>query len=223
VNGLGTFQGQSITFFNTDVRNSYSVRWNFSVQRQLPGQIVLEVAYIGNHAVHLPISKNLDYVPRQYLSTSLYRDAADNAVNTLLTGSVPNPFQGLLPNTVSLGTSTTTSRQQLLLPFPQYTGITEQYNNAGESYYNSLNVRLQKRFTHGLVIIENFTYSNLIERTSYLNASDPAPEKRIGGDSRPTRFSTEPSAVGRPTDRLFFSRDRRSPGVMSSTSVDRCT
>ncbi len=188
-NGSGTFLGQSITFFNPDVLNSYSVRWNLGIQRQIPGQIVVEVAYIGNHAVHLPFSTNLDYVPRQYLSTSIYRDAADSAVISSLGATVPNPFQGLLPNTVSLGTSTTTSRQQLLLPFPQYTGITQQYTNAGESYYNSLNIRMQKRFTHGLVLIENFTYSKLIERVSYLNPSDPAPEKRVGGDSRPLRES----------------------------------
>ena len=188
-NGLNTFQGQSITFFNPNVRNSYSIRWNLGLQRQLPGQIVLEVAYIGNHAVHLPFSTNLDYVPRQYLSTSIYRDAADSAIISSLGASVPNPFQGLLPNTVGLGTATTTSRQQLLLPYPQYTGITQQYTNAGESYYNSLNIRVQKRFTHGLVLIENFTYSKLIERVNYLNPSDPAPEKRVGGDSRPLRES----------------------------------
>jgi hypothetical protein len=50
-------------------------------------------------------------------------------------------------------------------------------------------VRLQKRFTHGLTMIENFTYSKMIERTSYLNDSDQAPEKRIASDSRPLRES----------------------------------
>ena len=190
-NGPGTFLGQSVTFFNPNVLNSYSLRWNAGVQRQIPGQIVLEVAYIGNHAVHLPFSTQLNYIPRQYLSPSLYRDTADtNAIN-LLNATVPNPFLNLLPNTVSLGTATTVARSQLVTPFPQYpvNGVTEQYTNAGESSYNSLNLRAQKRFTHGLVLIENFTYSKLIERVSYLNASDPAPEKRIGSDSRPLRES----------------------------------
>ena len=46
---------------------------------------------------------------------------------------------------------------------PQSTsnGVVEQYNNAGESYYNSLNMRIQKRWTNGLLLIENFAYSNL--------------------------------------------------------------
>ena len=88
--GLSTYLGQSIAFFNPERRNAYSVRWNFGVQRQLPGNTVLEVAYIGNHSVHLPIaSVDLNAVPQQYLSKSPLRDQA--TIN-LLGSSVPNPF-----------------------------------------------------------------------------------------------------------------------------------
>ncbi len=31
----------------------YALEWNLSVEKQLPGQINLEIAYVGNHAVHL--------------------------------------------------------------------------------------------------------------------------------------------------------------------------
>jgi hypothetical protein len=202
-NGPGTALGTGITIFNPHVLNAYSVRWNAGIQRQIPGGMVLEVAYIGSHAVHLPITTQLDYIPRQYLSTSLYRDTAENAVVSLLGSSakgangvaIVNPFQGLLPNSSYNGS--TVNLQQLLIPFPQYpvpgapqstsNGVVEQYNSAGESYYNSLNVRIQKRWTNGLLIIENFAYSSLVERVNYLNDSDQAPEKRVGGDSRPLR------------------------------------
>jgi len=60
--GAGTYLGQAIAFFNPRIRNPYAVRWEFSIQRQLPGQMVLEVAYIGNHAMHLPINTNLNYI-----------------------------------------------------------------------------------------------------------------------------------------------------------------
>ncbi len=36
---------------NPNLRNPYVVRWELSIQRQLPKQFVLEVAYIGNHAI----------------------------------------------------------------------------------------------------------------------------------------------------------------------------
>lgn len=202
-NGAGTALGTGITIFNPHVLNAYSVRWNMGIQRQLPAGMVLEVAYIGNHAVHLPFSTQLDFIPRQYLSTSLYRDASENATVNLLGSSakgangtaIVNPFQGLLPNSSYNGA--TVNLQQLLIPFPQYpvpsapestsNGVVEQYTNAGESYYTSLNVRVQKRWTNGLLLIENFAYSALVERVDYLNDSDLAPEKRVGGDSRPLR------------------------------------
>lgn len=193
--GLGTYLGQTLSFMNPNMRNPYAIRWELSVQRQLPGQMVLEVAYIGNHGVHLPINRQLDYIPRQYLSTSLVRD---NAVNTLLTGSVANPFKGLLPNAGSLNGSTV-ALQQLLTPFPQYpvppvptpqgttsgafvqtnltSGVIMQNNPAGSSYYESLNVRLQKRLTNGLTLLNNFVFNRLEDRTQYLNDSDPAPRE----------------------------------------------
>ncbi len=187
--GVGTFLGQQVTFYNPQIRNPYSLRWNFGIQRQLPKQFVLEVVYIGNHTVRLFVgTQNLNYIPRQYLSTS---PARDTAVINFLSGSVANPFQGLLPNSASLNGSTV-ALNQLLVPFPQFpagTGVVLQDANAGGSYFHSLNVRLQKRLTQGLTLINNFTYSKLIERTAYLNDQDTAPEKRVSADSRPLRES----------------------------------
>ncbi len=185
--GPSTFLGQQVKFFAPNERNSYSIRWDFGIQRQLPGQLVLEVAYIGNHAVHLLVSDtNLNILPRQYLSPSLQRD--NNVVN-FLSGSVANPFQGLLPNSSSMN-GATVALSQLLLPFPQFpsgSGVDMQNAPSGESYFNSLNVRLQKRFTHGITMIQNFMYSAFVDRTNRLNDSDLALEKRVANDSRPLR------------------------------------
>ncbi len=183
--GAGTFLGQQIAFFNPQALDSYSLRYDFSIQHQLPGQMVLEVAYIGNHSVHQPITNTqLDSIPRRYLSTSPTRD--DATIN-LLTGTVQNPFQGLLPNSAALN-GAMVPLGQLLAPFPQYplgsgttNGILLQDNFGGSSYYHSLNVRLQKRFTHGLTLINNFIWNKAIDKTTYLNDTDPAPEKRISG------------------------------------------
>ena len=186
-NGVNTFLGQSITFFNPHIRNPYDIRWDVGIQRELPGQMVLEVAYIGNHGVHLPINKQLDFIPRQYLSTQIFRDTT--TINLLGT-SVTNPFRGLLPgSSSSVYTSTTVSLSSLLVPYPQYgtNNVTMQGTNAGSSYFESLNIGLRKRMTNGLTIINNFVYSMLIERLSYLNDSDFAPEKRVSSDSRPFR------------------------------------
>jgi hypothetical protein len=191
--GTGTSLGQFVRLFAPNALNPYSLRWDFSIQRELPGQMVLEVAYVGSHTVHLPVSTQIDYIPRQYLSTAPTRDT--NVIN-LLTGSVPNPFQGLLPNSTSENGSTV-ALDQLLIPYPQYpvpsppsttaNGVVMQGNSAGESCFESLNLRLQKRLDHGLTITQNFAWNSTINRLLYLNDSDPAPAKMISVDSRPLR------------------------------------
>src|SRR5262249_8509595 len=95
----GTFLGQQVKFFNPNVLNPYSMRWNFGVHRQLPGKFVLEVVYIGNHTVHQIITdRNLNPIPRQFLSTQPFRDST---VINLLGSTVTNPLAGLLPNSSS--------------------------------------------------------------------------------------------------------------------------
>jgi len=66
----------------------------------------LEVAYIGNHAVHLTTSYNFDSLPAQYLSRSPVRDTA--TINALA-AIVANPFSGLLPGQTLNGSTTAVS------------------------------------------------------------------------------------------------------------------
>jgi hypothetical protein len=142
----------------------------------------------------LPIETQLDYIPAQYLSQSLLRDSN---VNTQLTATTANPFYGLI--TTGTLNASKVAVAQLLTPYPQYVvpavptpgtpanGVVLQENPAGSSYYESLNVRLQKRLSNNLTLLNNFIWSRLTDRLAYLNDSDPAPEKRISNDSRPLR------------------------------------
>jgi len=191
VNGLATNAGTNLNFMNPEMKSPYSVRWNFSLQYQLSSNTVMEVAYIGNHSVHLPITyTQFNGVPRQYLSTA---NGRDQAVINALTASTPNPFYGL--NT-STATNTTISTAQLLSHYPEFgtgatspgsSGVVMNDNSVGSSYYNSFNVRVQRRMSHGLYIMGNFMQASMIDKTSWLNDSDPTPEKRISPFFRPLR------------------------------------
>lgn len=189
--GLATFLGKDVTSFNTNVSNPYSMRWDLSVQRELPGAIVLEVGYIGNHAVHLGLGSTsrdtgdfqLNYVPGQYFSTSPTRD---QKTIDRLTALVTNPFAGLIPGTTLNGS--TVAVGTLLQPFSEFGRINMQQNSGGSSYFDSLNVRLEKRYAHGLTFLANYTWSKLIEQARLLNDFSLAPEKRVSGDDRPQRL-----------------------------------
>jgi hypothetical protein len=179
--GANTFMGQSITFFNPNLKNPYMERWQLAIQRELPGNSVIEISYVGNRGVRQQVTKNLNALPDQYLSTTGTRD--QTTIN-YLSAQVANPFYPLLPGTGLAGT--TVARSQLLLPFPQFTAV-NYATNQGYSYYHAMQTRFEKRFAHGFQSSVSWTWSKLMQATSYLNAGDAMPEKVISDQDRPQR------------------------------------
>lgn len=184
--GLSTFLGKNITFYDPNPGYAYSTRWQMSIQRELFPNVLLEVGYIGNKAVKMPFDHNFNGTPLQYLSTSPTRD---QATIDRLSQNVANPFAGLLPGTGINGS--TVSRSQLLAPFPQYTGANSLLGQGftdGSSFFHALDARIEKRFSHGFLMLINFQYSKLLEKRSRLNDLDPLLEKRIAAEDRPYRL-----------------------------------
>lgn len=182
--GLTTFLGRGISFFYGKPLNPYMQRWSFSVQRELPWRVVADVSYVGNRATNLGVSQELNAVPRQYLSTSPFRD---QPVIDFLSAQVSSPFFGL-PEFAGTGLSgQRTSRGQLLRPFPQFTGITATMP-IGISWYHSMQVAVEKRMGGGLTFQSAWTWSKFIERVEYRNDTDPRPEQAISPQDYTHRF-----------------------------------
>jgi hypothetical protein len=185
--GIATFLGRDLEFVPSNRRNGQVQRWEFSVQRELPGQWLLEAAYIGNRTYHLTTGNEseenvvINAIPRQYLSTSPVRDAA---TNSFLTANVDNPFEGLLPGTNFNGS--TIQRQQLLRPFPGFGRIRTRRDD-GEAIYHAGQLRMERRFSSGFTLLTSYTWSKVIEEVTFLNESDPDYERRIGSDDIPHR------------------------------------
>ena len=80
---------------------------------------------------------------------------------------VPSPFfnNPLVNSTGSLN-SPTVPRWQLLLPYPQYTGVTVSNNPAANSIYNALQLRAEKRFSRGLQFLFTYVWSKSIDDSS---------------------------------------------------------
>lgn len=181
--GAGTGLGGAVSYYNPQQVNPLIQRWSAGFQRELPQHLFMDVEYIASSGMHLGVVKQEDAIPRQYLSTSPTRD---NATNTLLNGTVANPFYPLLPGT-SLGNATV-ARSQLLLPYPQFTGVT---HNAplGSTIYHALAVTTVRRFSGGFSLQASYTWSKFLQSTEFLNASDPLPTKVISDQDIPQRFS----------------------------------
>ena len=155
-------------------------QFSIGVQRELPSRSVLEVSYVGSRSQELNVSQNLDVVSManllQYGGTAT-PNLTDSCSATSTTCKYANPFYGLLP--AGPGLSTSTTRQQLLLPYPQFTGVTENNIPMGKSWYNSLQVRFDKRMSHGLNLLVSYTRAKWLNATRWLNAQEPSPRRRI--------------------------------------------
>jgi len=180
--GLGsmTNAGSSITLYNTHPKGLYVQRWQFNLQRELPWSVVVSAGYNGDRQTHLSSNKNLNALPNSYLSASPVRDQA--TINYLTT-NIANPFYGLLPGT-SLGTNTTAARSQLLLPYPQFTGVTFD-TQQGFDWYHGLSLTAERRMASGFTVQASYTYSKAMEATTLLNAGDPVPRRMISSVDRP--------------------------------------
>ena len=183
--GLGTYLGKSVAYYVPTPSNAYSARWSLSVQRQLTSNLVMEIGYMGNHAVHLPLTQDQNPVPSAYLSTSTSRDQA--TINRL-TAVVANPFAGLIPGTNLNGSSV--SEAQLLAPYPEFLvdGVSAQGRAVGSSYFHMLQVKMEKRLSRGLQMQVNYSFSKLLEERDWLNASIPILEKRPANEDHPQRL-----------------------------------
>jgi hypothetical protein len=173
--GLSTNLGQGIGFFADKRKQPYSQRWSLGFQHLLPSGILAESSYVGNRATRISVSRQINFTPRQYLSTSPTRDVA--TIN-FLTAAVPSPFFGL--NSIY---GQTTSRAGLLTPYPQFGGISVE-EPIGYAWYHSLQSRLEKRFSKGWTLQAAWTWSKAMEAAEFLNSSDPLPYESLSGIDR---------------------------------------
>jgi hypothetical protein len=150
--GLPTLLGQNINTMDRGRSTPYSEQWNFGIERTLPGQLLLNVAYAGSHGIHLFGPLNYDQLPTQYL-------ALGSALRTV----VPNPFYGIITS----GTLSTPTVQlsQLLRPYPQFGAVIATNNSYGNSIYHSLQVKVERRFSTGFGFLLAYTRSKLIDDT----------------------------------------------------------
>jgi hypothetical protein len=115
--------------------------------------VVFDVAYVGSRGVKLEASRSWNQLPD-----------ADLALGAKLNTLVPNPFYGQI--TQGILAQPTVTMAQLLRPFPQFTNMTATNLPFGNSTYNALQAKLEKRFAHGMTFLLSYSFSKLIDDVS---------------------------------------------------------
>jgi hypothetical protein len=122
--------------------------YSVSVQRQLPFQMIVDVAYVGNIQRHQPVQFNLNAVP---LGTAFQpRFVTPGNAGYNFAGPVTAANPGALPGSNAQDAS-------VMRPYPGFNSLTMNENGANV-HYNALQVALAKRYGHGLSFQGSYTY-----------------------------------------------------------------
>ena len=179
--------GNLHVFHRTTATAPYSQQWNFGVQRELPWNAFLSVAYIGNRAIHLPsLMNNPDQLDPKFLALGNTLGAAwtDPAAQAALQGGGFGSFTytaatcpAASPGAGATGTffspyvnfmcdyGASQNLQQALRPYPQYTSLQNNFDMTGTTLYSGLQVQGQKRFSNGLSFLIAYTLSRTMANT----------------------------------------------------------
>lgn len=149
-------------------------QWNLTVERELPGGINLQAAYVGTKGTHMlvqfteingvnAIDPNLLEQWRQsYLATGA------NPANV----RVPNPFYVAPPGTPKIGSGNpnvagpTITQLQLNRPFPAFPSVRLGYQRYGSSSYQGFQLNVRRAFRHHFELGGHYTWSKSIDTTS---------------------------------------------------------
>jgi hypothetical protein len=129
--------------------------WNLSIQRQLWGSAVLDLAYNGQVGTHLQSALlNINQVRPSYLQT-LGPAVLNSNINSALAqaSGIAKPYPTF-----------NGSVAQALRPYPQFSGI-DKWSGAGDhsghSSYHAGIIKLEKRYSSGLTFQTSYVFSKL--------------------------------------------------------------
>jgi len=167
----GNFQGNPSYVGPSNGRSGMIQNWSLEIQHQLAQDLIFSLGYVGNHATRLNSNlQQLNAIDPKFLSLGLklnekVTSPGGQATLATLGVTVPAWFESLY------GPTGGDLVGQLLLPFPQY--VSGRFNNSGirtdcclqnlgQSTYNALQAKLERRFRNGLNLLASYTYSKTL-------------------------------------------------------------
>jgi hypothetical protein len=152
-------------------RVGYTQQWNMNIQRELPAHLVLDVGYVG--------AKSTGLLGNQLRQINQLRPEVLQLGDIL--GQWIDRQEAIPAEAVAMGARYPFKEpgswmpvQQTLQPFPQipYWSTVLSYNSPlGFSTYNALQIQLNRRYSTGLRVMANYTFSKAIDNLESAFAS----------------------------------------------------
>ena len=175
--GVGAVIGMPALLDPNAGRPARLLQWNIGIQREINRNLVVEASYVANRGVWWTASglAPLNALSQDTLKAYGFNDLTSATESALLTATVVGltPAQkstlaarGITGLPYANFPSSQTVRQSLLA-YPQYTGSGLQGSPLGNTWYDSFQLNVTQRFSHGLSFNLNYNYSkNLDTMTS---------------------------------------------------------
>jgi hypothetical protein len=134
--------------------------WSVSLQREVTKDLLVEAAYVGNRGVWEQANSLIDLngnTTARLASQGLnVNSASDRALLTSKFSSGQPQAAGF--NIPYPGFPLGQTLAQALRPFPQFSTIPVYWAPVGDNWYDSLQTKATKRYSHGLVLSAAFTW-----------------------------------------------------------------
>jgi len=207
--GIGLMQ-----FFTPPSHDPIVQEWNLQVQRQLPGNLMVTVGYVGTHGTHLMGEPFRQFNYLHYSDLVQYKTSinSDVPITDYYSGQTANELAAVYG-------SSTLPRTILLKQNPFYGALSSLQNNTafdGASIYHALNVTVQKRYSNGLNFLLAYTWDKEIDNAAVgqpaillVNPVSFARSNGVGGRAGALGigYSTFQNPDNRKEDRTLASND----------------
>jgi hypothetical protein len=179
--GMKEDLGQGPWFLNSNYK--IPSFWNFSagIERQLSKNDIVNIAYVGSRLYN---SDSSDSINREDLTEySACNPQYGGKPETCDNNTVTNPFLGISEfDGSSYYTASTIAALNLTRPYPEFTSIIEYQLNNGHSWYNSLQVTAQHRWSKEFTVHGTWTWSKAMSEGGYRDTEYRVPYRAISSN-----------------------------------------
>jgi hypothetical protein len=161
-------QGGSITFGDPAI-GGHPPRyqnWSASIQRALTNTTTVSVCYVGSNGHYLQGG------PRGIWGSQILPEymALGNLLTAKASPATIAQADAVFPWIQLPYANFAGSIAQMLLPFPQYSSVSDLWGEVGDSNYNSLQATVVKTMSHGFVLNANYTFARAFDDLSSRNS-----------------------------------------------------
>ena len=151
-------QNAQLVYSSTGGLIPYSQQYNLTIERQINDSLMVSGAYVGNKGTHIyDPNANVNQVNPAYYSLGTAVLQSNITSPLAQAAGIGAPFAGF---SQLFGGQATVA--QALRPFPQYQNVTVVAAPYDNSTYNSLQIKVDKRFSHGLTGTFAYTHSKML-------------------------------------------------------------